>query len=636
MAAAAALAVFTVAWRILAFGGFSNDHYVHLARAQQLLLGDLPVRDFVDPGMPLMYGVSAGAWWLWGGSPGTELLLISAAFALGAVCTVVVAHRLSGSLLMAAGAALLEVLITPRSYSYPKVLLYAAAAWAVAAVIDSPSRQRIGVLAAVAGTAFLFRHDHGVYIGLTAAAAVALAGGALDWRTRARRAAVLAGVAMLVVAPWLLFVSYYERLDEYFASGIEFSRAERRNNPMHGLPRFTVGPREELVRLRPARRPSAVVDWTAETTDAVRRDLEARYGLEPVAISKRQRWEYYGPGMSEVAMRALAADPHVTDVSGFDRIVEWSSWDALRARLAPGRVDIGPGLRLDENAYVWLFYVFSGLPVACAAMAIRRRASGRERWNGESATVGALAVMAVLVNIGLMRGGNLPVWLPDAAVPAVLLGAWAAPVTWNAGWKSPAARLAARTAWILPLGVTVAAVVSVGSVREQVARTGVPRGIEGLSARAAVLGRLWGPHRDAGFTPSSVSQALLPFFGYLQRCTSPQDRLVMTWLYPDVFVMAERGFAGGHVALLDGFYSSAAEQHRTLARLRRESVPFVLMVVGREDGFRASFPLLSAHIDSRYEALTEVPVEGTSVRVLVERDRAARGLDRQTGWPCFT
>lgn len=636
IAVAATLAVLTIAWRVLTFGGFPNDHHVHLARAQQWLLGDWPVRDFVDPGMPLMYAVSAAAWWLWGGSPATELLLISAAFALGAACTVVVARRLSGSILIAAGAALLEVSITPRSYSYPKVLLYAAAAWAVAAVIDSPSRQRIAVLAAVAGSAFLFRHDHGVYIGLTAAVAVAFAGGIRDWRTAARRAALLATLALLLVTPWLLFVVYHQGLDEYFASGIEFSRAERRNNPVRGLPAITFRSGEELLRFRPAWRPSAVVEWKATTSEAVRRTLEAAYGLEPVAGSKSHRWEYYSPGMSETTMRALATDPHVSDVSGFDRIVEWSSWNAFLARLAPTRLEIGPGLRDDENAYAWLFYLFHALPIVCVAMAVRRRASGRERWNGEAATVGSLAVMAVLVNIGLMRAGNLPVWLPDAVVPAVLLGAWAAPVAWNAGPGSATARLAARTVLGLCVIVTVAAIAIVGNVREQVARTGVTRGREAVSARLSALGRLWGPHRDAGFTPSSVSQALLPFFAYLQRCTSPEDRLMMTWLYPDVFVMAERGFAGGHLAFLDGFYSSAADQHRTVARLRRESVPFVLMVAGREDGFRASFPLLSEYIDSRYRPVAEVPVETTGVRVLAEQERPAGRLDSQTGWPCFT
>ena len=33
--------------------GFPNDHFVHLVGAQQLLLGDWPTRDFVDPGLPI-------------------------------------------------------------------------------------------------------------------------------------------------------------------------------------------------------------------------------------------------------------------------------------------------------------------------------------------------------------------------------------------------------------------------------------------------------------------------------------------------------------------------------------------------------------------------------------------------------
>src|SRR4026209_950907 len=56
----------TVAVGVLAFGfrlvtlrDLSNDHYMHLAWAQQLLFGELPGRDFVDPGMPLTYTLSA-------------------------------------------------------------------------------------------------------------------------------------------------------------------------------------------------------------------------------------------------------------------------------------------------------------------------------------------------------------------------------------------------------------------------------------------------------------------------------------------------------------------------------------------------------------------------------------------------
>ena len=47
----------TFVFRFLSLPGFSNDHFVHLSGAAQMLLGDWPVRDFVDPGLPLMYVV---------------------------------------------------------------------------------------------------------------------------------------------------------------------------------------------------------------------------------------------------------------------------------------------------------------------------------------------------------------------------------------------------------------------------------------------------------------------------------------------------------------------------------------------------------------------------------------------------
>src|SRR6188474_3550709 len=50
------------AFRWLTLTEFLNDHFDHVALAQQVRLGSLPLRDFVDEGMPLMYMVSAAAW----------------------------------------------------------------------------------------------------------------------------------------------------------------------------------------------------------------------------------------------------------------------------------------------------------------------------------------------------------------------------------------------------------------------------------------------------------------------------------------------------------------------------------------------------------------------------------------------
>src|SRR4051812_38398523 len=50
-----AFALLAFVFRYLTLGSLENDHFVLLARAQQVLGGDWPVRDFEDPGQPLFY-----------------------------------------------------------------------------------------------------------------------------------------------------------------------------------------------------------------------------------------------------------------------------------------------------------------------------------------------------------------------------------------------------------------------------------------------------------------------------------------------------------------------------------------------------------------------------------------------------
>ena len=631
--AAAGVFLAAAGWRVLTFSGFQNDHYVHLARAQQVILGELPVRDFVDPGMPLMYLASAAAWLVAGGSPGTELLLVALGFAIGAACTVLVVHRLTGSVLAAIGAAALEVLMAPRTYSYPKVMLYALAACAIVALVESPSRLKVCVAAAVAAVAFLFRHDHGVYIGVAAAVAVLLGGlgggSGSNWRASVTRAALFAGVATLLVAPWLGFVAYHQGLGDYVASGLAFSRAEaERNRGPLGLPAFRFQ-LSELISIAPPFRPRARIEWAPGIPDATRRQLEARYGLEPVAPDQDgAARDYHARRLSPDEVRALAEDPNVEDAQGLDRFTDWSDRDARMARLSPSRVRVGPGSTVPDNEYVWLLYLFHLLPFVCVATAWRRARSGTanaHEWHG----ITALAVLAVLVNIGLLRG-NLSVWLPDGIALPAILGAWLVTVMWG----SRRARIGLRTLAVVLVALTAAAVGRAGVLDSQIDRSGLE---SGLGLRVARLqSQLWGTHRAAGMTPSGVSNALLPFFEYLARCTRRDDRLLMAQLYPDVFVLAERGFAAGHVAFLEGFYTSEADQRLALARMQRESVPFVLLMRNREGVFRDNFDLLQRHIDGRYRLMADFPVEETdAVNAYVDTTRAPRGTDPSTGWPCF-
>ena len=76
------VAAVTFAYRFLSFVEFSNDDFLHLATARQILSGALPVRDFVERGLPLMSFVSAFGQLAFGEGLRSELVVVSAAFAL--------------------------------------------------------------------------------------------------------------------------------------------------------------------------------------------------------------------------------------------------------------------------------------------------------------------------------------------------------------------------------------------------------------------------------------------------------------------------------------------------------------------------------------------------------------------------
>lgn len=531
-AAVVILFAVAVAWRFLTFTGFSNDHYANLALAQQLMLGDRPIRDFADPGWPLTYLLTAAAWALVGDAMSTEWAITAAGFAMGAACTVAVGYRLSGSLPIAVLVTVIEILIFPRSYAYPKVLMYGAGAWAMFALAARPSRARILLMAAIVAVGFLFRHDHGLFIGVAAAVCVALASREEGWRNGAKRVAVLTVSTAAFLLPWALFVALNGGLVAYFQGGLEYSRGEADATALTTLPRLTL--------------------------------------------------------MSPINSAA--------------------------------------------NAEAWLFWLFWTLPPLCGGIACRRLLRREERWPTEGAVVVALAVLATLVNASFLREA-LQVRLPDAIVPAALLGAWALGVCWRGQWQRRTIQRAVQLTTLAAVLVSGVAVSRISGLPDQYDDSGMGRGLTGLTMRAIeVSERLHGPHRLD--TPSRYSTALLPFFGYLDRCTSRADRLIVTAEFPNILVLAGRRFAGEGV-VFGSWYSSATHQDRTVAGLKARPALFVLHM-GDYATFHRRFGLVDAYLDEHYKPLTEVPVgDADSIRILVQQDRPAVRADTDTGWPCF-
>jgi hypothetical protein len=533
-ATAAVVFLFALLWQFLTYNGFPNDHYFHVARARQMLLGELPVRDFVDPGAPLQYVLSAGSRWLFGDVAGPELLVVALGVAVGAAATVICASWLGRSTVVAVGVALLEILASPRSYSYPKMLLYGLAGCVIVAVAAHATRVRLFAAAGLTAIAFLMRHDHGLFIGVACAAAIVLSAPGLT--DAARRFGMFAAAVAVVLAPWAIWVQYYQGVIPYFEMGIAVSRREADISLLRDLP----------------------------------------------------------------------------------------------------RLDLSAGLTV-ENTQAWLYFLFWILPLLSVPLAVLRRITRRERWPGEWVAVVSVALLALALDTTFLRN-PLGTRLGDATVPAALLGAWLLGLVWS--MKSQlAVVVAARAVAAVVLVCTAVSIWSLGDVTGKLDEVGVfEDDLEHVEQHtAALIAALTRPEMEARKLPSRVSAGLVPFFRYVNRCTNPKDRLLVSGPYPDVFVLSRRGFAGGHIAFLEAFYHSDADQLLTLERMKRESVPFVILPLDDQDAFAGSFPKVLAHVTAAYEVMADIPVDGLKgVRIMVERARPRHGTDPETGWPCFT
>jgi hypothetical protein len=232
LAAAGCLFLATAFVRYLSLTGFSNDHYQYLAGAQQMLMGELPTRDFVDPGQPLMYTLSAAAQLLLGRTLLAEAVMTSLAFGLAAACVAIAGWQVSRSVAVGVIASAVSIAAFPRPYGYPKALLYAAVPLAISAWVRSPSHGRLVAPALLVAIAFLFRHDHGVYLGAAAIAAILLTP-PTDRRTRQIRVSVFCGLVALMLVPYLAFVQSQQGLWQYAVSSLTFSAREADRTQLH-------------------------------------------------------------------------------------------------------------------------------------------------------------------------------------------------------------------------------------------------------------------------------------------------------------------------------------------------------------------------------------------------------------------
>ena len=625
---------------------FANDHFVHLSRARQILLGEIPVRDFFDPGLPLHYYASAAALTVSGQNLLGEAVLTVTLIALGAALTFYLAARSSRSLILATVATVVAVAMFPRLYNYPKVFLYPLA---LVCLWHYATRRTTVALAALAGMtaiAALFRLDHGFYIGATAAVGLVLAN---RDRIRAIPAVAVRFAAMTaaLLLPFLIFIQLTAGIPAYAAGILRNSstvaRARILSLPIHidrSMPWIAVDAPSP---------PRISVRWKPDTTNDQRRERETQLGLTAGVGDRGATWSYVLADTRREAIEALVRDPLVADTHNIDRdalrVVASESWlQRARNRSPLLRARIAPGVLTPANALAWLYYATVFVPLAALLVLLIQWRRGTLT-PFDTATIGTAVVMCLLIHQGLIRESP-DSRLPDVAGPTAVLAAWMTGVVRQrkareekrgriapraSRWTSPAARVAIVGLWV----GTLWAATTFGETGERISATGILAGPAATVARSKEVTRLV-TLRPIDFYAPVGSAGVRALTRYVLECTRPSDRVLTGAFEPQVFFYAERPFAGGQVYLRAGWHGSQEDQQLTIARMQRQRVPIVFFSTATEPEVKRGFPQVYRYVEEQYQLAMRSDFGGDrDYTVLVKRSVQARSMHTALNLPCF-
>jgi hypothetical protein len=538
IAAALLAGIAAFAFRILALRGLPNDHYMHLAWAQQVLFSDIPGRDFVDPGMPLVYILSALVQRIWAG-PFADALLTAGMLAIAASTTVMLVSRVT-TLWIGLAAALFQVALVPRLYSYPKILVPAVALLIFHRYATAPGLGRMMQLSVWTGFAILLRRDLGLITALGCATGLT-ALFASDARRAASAVATYAGGVLVSLAPYLIFLAATAGLVESVRESVEFAKSDA-HQFLATVPAFSfLG--------------ETGFHWSWTQTDAA------------AVLSYAS---YLVAALSWVAL--YIARPST------DRQSAWTT-------MAVGTIFL------------------------------------------------SLYVLTILRHPLVAR-------VPDMAAVLPILSGWLMWVLFRAGRRvltvdRPAGLAAMAGATVVGVALVTmmaASVWTLGNLREKVRDTGVFGGVRNVATHIrslALAGSQWPWPR---FWPAGELPSVVP---YLNSCTDPSDRVLLTWAAPEYYFFARRPFGGGHAWLLPTGYRSTRDQELMIERLVKHRVPVALINETTRAQFVDAYPRVDAYLRMAYRSAGRFRHrDGSDITIAVRDDLQPLGAFGPEGWPC--
>lgn len=283
----------------------------------------------------------------------------------------------------------------------------------------------------------------------------------------------------------------------------------------------------------------------------------------------------------------------------------------------------GAGTRLSSITV--LPSLLKGVPlIAGVVLALDVRSTTVSR--DSAARVGGLLAMAVMLNVFILREPVIA-RLGGIVAPAAILSVWLACRACRVRATLP--RRACQGMVLVFLALATWSLSSAADWNTRLVTELRPAHVRDVITLLAT-------------TPSNRELASARQLGgvvdYLRDCTHPADRVFAAGFHPELFFLAQRGFAGGIAAAFGRHWSEPRFERRSLEILESQRVPVVIGEPDRFIEFRDQYPLLAEYFDTRFRVAVETSFgnpEGPRYTVLVDRRRTPTRIDERSSLPCF-
>ncbi len=619
----------------------TNDDFMHLAIADQVLGGDWPFRDFFDLYGPFMYGTSAISKLIVGHRLLSEALVVGLALAVSTYLVFRVVRSLTGSIAAAALSASLLMLAGIRGYSYPKVFLYAVAAAMWWDYVDRPTRLKALALGAWAGVAYYFRVDHGAYIAVGVALAMVCAHGIT--RVAAERLGQAACVSILAAVPLLVLASSTVGLASFVADGLTIVHTQHATTSSHTWPKWPIRGVSDVIRLDGPEEFAPIVSlrWTDDSAADARAAVLTKYGLTPVSDDGPQVQVVRMSDGSTGAVRGLINEPIVADTNGIDRgqsSLPWSTyplWQKLRFSHWWLRFRVFTGVSEHANAGEAVAAIFYVLPMVVVLVAV----PWLHRYLLPKATPLRLAgfgIFGVVTAFGLMRSPYEVRAVDDVVMPSILFGCCVAAL-WRTARVARGVKRAAMAAAAVMFGVLMLKSVAVAGE--------FPNRVAWLAGEGRSISRMEGAWREVH--DRLIAEPPLTYWNgmrkppelqlaqYAAECVPSSQRLLVLWFAPEIYYYSGRLMAARH--LYDPGYEELEDERQfTVDKIKRYAPPLVFANGELETSVARLYSDVAHYVERDYEAIGVIEDNGHRYRVFLRKDAPVVRRFGEHEWPCLT